>query len=377
MTDPRNGRQALKNRGFIALKLAPSALIAAALLGTDIEAVTPAGVIIDQLLLVASAAFVLFGLTALLFPSRSIVAMAGAGLILSLPVAMLGWISFLKSGLHLKSFAWASLATLGSFGHYHSLPLFRQLVGSRSGAKAIAAVLAPAVLLSGLEFWHKTFYVPAQLEATITVDPSLRFVYSQDPVINQGTAEFSLRNAGDTGTILVISVLIVCFRQNLTQLKGASVSDPDCSSRPQPISKRATVDPEGMLTHRRVFTWDEDSILVESLGRVAYARADRLRLGREINGPVECTSSLGVTTADRIWEAFPILPPSRYQSLLNVKYILAYGPGSEGGDTYWITTEDDPSCDRDDALLDEFGIREVAIASQDWITQTGDMGPDA
>ncbi|MDQ3913822.1 MAG: hypothetical protein M3323_00605 [Actinomycetota bacterium] len=231
-----------------------------------------------------------------------------------------------------------------------------------------AAFLAPAALIAALEFWHQTSYLPAKLEATITVEPSLHFERTRRPVSNQGTAEVLLRNEGDVATFIIISGLLVCPREGPAELKGATVGDKGCIQGTRPFAARSFLEAESFVTHRQVFSWKDDATVVESLARVAYARADRLRLGRQISGRIECRSSTGAKSRSKIGEAYPILPASRYQSLVRVNKILAYSPESErGGRTYWITDANDPRCERDDALLDQFGIREIAIASQEWI----------
>lgn len=373
-----SGLQTWRERFLTAIRLLPTAAVAVGFLGASgIEASSAPASILDKILFLTSVVVILSlsGVFLSGSPARWMMGLAaGAGLVLSVPVALAGVVSLLGHGLRFEPVIWTVLATLGSLSLLtFALSRLRQRAGTASGFRAIAAaVLAPTVLLSGLGLWHQAAYLPAQLEATIAVDISLRFARSPEPPTNRGTAKVSVTNQGDVGTFIIISKFSVCPRENHTKLKGV---DKGCEAGIPPIGRQSYVESKGALTHQQVFTWEEDSTVVESEARLAYARSDRLRLGMKIDDLSTCTLSTGAKDSEGISEAYPILPGSQYQSLVNPEYILAYGPGSNG-DTYWVTTADDPSCDRDLALLVEFGIREIGPVSQEWILSTDVTPPD-
>jgi hypothetical protein len=407
------GQSTLKNRVGHGLALAPAVVIAVGFLKTsNFEAVTAPAQMADIILAVASGSTVAVLLLGLALPARlssvedqalglglalparlssvedqgnwlarlraniwpweAFIALAVlTGLILSLSIALAAVSYIHRSGLTSRPLAWFVVSILGIGG---ALISAKRLGGKRpnwmSGTRIPwAAFLAPALLLSLLQFWVQTSYIPSRLEASITIQPSLNFEHSEGEVGNQGSAEFVLTNGEDTATTVLLSTFRLCFRNSHTGSNEVHVKDPACDLAFRPIGQ-SRVEAKGALTYREIFTWDDTSSVLQSQARIAYARADRLRLGSAITPPPQCTESLPATSskhAQKIEEAYPILPASRYRALVSVPRILAYGPGDEGGYTYWITDANDPICSREDDILREFGIQEMRIYSREWI----------
>lgn len=358
-------RANVRQRGRLGLALIPAGVVAAKVLGTpDVKATTASGTILDAVLIGASLA-TLAGLVTVVLPfsfARIGLTIASAtGATVSLFVAGVAALALTRS-VHLDSVLWGAICTFGFMGAAIVLSKAGRYWGWKRPnlAKGAPSLLAPAVILSALGLWHQTAYTPASLEATVSVAPEFVFEGpSSDSLANRGSVTVLFTNEGGTGTRVIISVLLICPRPTIESLAGADVQDPHCLRVPRPLAEGAVVESGGSLVNRQVFTLQNNAQLVESLTRFAYARADKLRYGDAVDDILPSC----------IDQAYELLPPSRYQALLSDERIIVYGPGAHGGYTYSITNREDPECptNRDDSLLDEYGIREVSIAVDEWI----------
>jgi hypothetical protein len=384
--------------------VAPSAFLAGALLrAAHIEPATAAAVLLDRLV-VASSTIVLLGFIVIIllflfivvsapaswaqsragyastaagvptFARAAIWVTGAAGIVVTLSVAVPGWLSTAQDVLigapDGRSLLWTAVSTAGFLGSVVLLrPLLDRRVGRLAGMKGVAAaLLAPTVVLSSLELWLQSAYVPGQLEATISVEPALRFERSDGDALDRGTAEFVLTNQGETGTRLLISNFLICPRADAGDRREVQVDDPTCIKGVPPIGGPSVVEAKGSLRHTQVFPLPpQGSTLVQAQTSVAYARADRLILGEPYPPSSTCPEPTLITEVTGI---HPILPSSRHDALLEPQYVLAYGDTVSGGRRYWVTTAYDFRCTWDLSLLLQFGIREMNVSFEEWITET-------
>jgi hypothetical protein len=356
-----------RQRAALALALLPGALLAIGLLSVrDFSTTTVPSSILNGMV-EASAIVVLIGLLGVLLPSRFArpwcFTAAVASLLICLAVAWAGAYRFFTGSGTLATLAWAGLAGTGTA--LSALIAFLIVTRSRwqtGPVKAyIPAVLAPALLLSSLQFWHGATYLPSQLEAVAAIDVSRDYSWPEDGD-RQGAIETVLSNEGETATLILISSLLVCPRESASVTQGATLDDPDCRQQDRPFGERSFLPEQSRLENQQIFSWETEHAVVETQVRIAYARDDRLKLGLPMESPpLPCMD-----------QAVPILSTSRVHALVGPQRLLAYGPGPQGGTTYWVTDRSRPNCDRDMELLVRLGIRELRVHHQDWLPEQAD-----
>jgi hypothetical protein len=353
-----------RQRIAIALAVSPGLFLAIQLLLVpDFRTTTVPSSIINVIVEVA-AVIIVFGFFGVLLPSRLArpwcFAAAVASLVICLPVAWTGAYRSLTGPAALETVAWAVLAGAGTA----LSALIAFLILTRSGWSTgplktyVPSVIAPALLLSSLQFWHGATYLPSRLEAVAAIDVSRDYLWPAegDP---QGTIGAVLSNDGETATLVLISNMLVCPRESVTLTQGAAVEDEGCQQLDRPFGEQTFLPPQSRLENQQIFSWSPQHTIVETQVRIAYARDDRLGLGLPIEPPpLRCMD-----------HAIPILPSSRVDALVGPERLFAYGPGQHGGTTYWVTDRARPTCVRDLKQLIGLGIREMRVHHRDWLPE--------
>jgi hypothetical protein len=356
-----------RQRAALALALFPGVLLAIRLLSVRAFSTTTVPSSILNGVVEASAIFVLIDLFSVLLPGRIArpwcFTAAVASLLICLAVAWAGAYRLFTGYGTLATLGWVELAGTGTVlsARIAFLILARSRWQTGPVKSYIPALLAPALILSSLQFWHGATYLPSQLEAVAGIDVSRDYSWPADGG-RQGAVGAVLSNEGETATLILISSLLVCPRKSVSVAQGAMLDDPDCRQEDRPFGERSILPEKGRLENHQIFSWDPEHAVVETQVRIAYARDDRLRLDLPMDSPP-------LTCMDH---AVPILPTSRVHALVGPERLLAYGPGSQGGTTYWVTDKSRPTCDRDMKLLVRLGIRELLVQHQDWLPEQPD-----